>query len=196
MREPSKPRLPKSAAVETMAGHRPARPLDHAAAKPTVNDAESPLSWLRTRRDKSGRPLISDAQYLAGERLRADFERTMLARRITSNWDFSAGGVSGNLSAELSDGAIAARQRYERAIAAVGPELSSILSRVCCMAEGIEQAERVLNLPQRSGKAILGLALTALARHYGLPRATAARRPMATWAAEDYRPSIPECEEA
>ena len=54
------------------------------------------------------------------------------------------------------------------------------LVEVCCLAAGIEQAERMLELPQRSGKAVLALALTALARHYGLLEATAAaggRRP-------------------
>ena len=125
-------------------------------------------AWLRTRRDRSGQPLISSAQYLAGERLRSDFERAMMARRTTTNWNLAGSGSGGNAAAELSDGAIAARQRYHKAIAAVGPELASILQQVCCMAAGLEQAERVLNLPQRSGKAVLGLALTALARHYGL----------------------------
>ena len=97
-----------------------------AAPAPAFNDAESPLSWLRTRKDKAGRPLISDVQYLAGERLRMDFERAMLARRITTNWDMAgAGGRGGNAAAELSDGAIAARQRYMTALDAVGPEPGS-----------------------------------------------------------------------
>ena len=57
-----------------------------------------------------------------------------------------------------------------KALEAVGPELASMLAQVCCLSAGLEQAERLLNLPQRSGKAVLGLALTALARHYGLLR--------------------------
>ena len=96
---------------------------------PAFNDAESPLSWLRSRRDGKGRPLISDVQYLAGERLRMDFERTMLARRTTTNWDMAGvGGRSGNAAAELSDGALAARERYMKALEAVGPELASMLA--------------------------------------------------------------------
>ena len=143
--------------------------------KPGFNEAESPLSWLRTRKDKAGQPLISDVQFLAGERLRMDFERAMLARRTTTNWDMAgAGGRGGDVAAELSDGAIAARQRYVKALEAVGPELASILAQVCCLSAGLEQAERLLNLPQRSGKAVLGLGLTALARHYGLLQAAAA----------------------
>ena len=162
------------------------------APSPIFNDAESPLSWLRSRRDGKGRPLISDVQYLAGERLRMDFERAMLARRTTTNWDMAgAGGRSGNVAAELSDGALAARERYMKALEAVGPELASMLAQVCCLAAGLEQAERVMNLPQRSGKAVLGLALTGLARHYGMietPRGGGVRR----WGLEDYRPDIPE----
>jgi hypothetical protein len=74
---------------------------------------------------------------------------------------------------------------------AVGPELGGILAQVCCLSAGLEQAERLLNLPQRSGKAVLGLALTALARHYGLLAST--RRPgVMQWGLADYRPAIPE----
>ena len=163
-----------------------------AAPAPAFNDAESPLSWLRTRKDKAGRPLISDVQYLAGERLRMDFERAMLARRVTTNWDMAgAGGRGGNATAELSDGAIAARQRYMTALDAVGPELGGILAQVCCLSAGLEQAERVLSLPQRSGKAVLGLALTALARHYGLAATERRSSAPSHWGLEDYRPSIP-----
>lgn len=148
---------------------------------PSFNDAEGPLTWLRARRGKDGRPLLSDAQYLAGERLRSDYERAMLSRRITTNWELAgAGGRSGPVAAELSDGAIAARQRYHAALDAVGPELGSMLAQVCCLSAGIEQAERLLDLPQRSGRAVLGLGLTALARHYGLLKAV--QRPaMASW---------------
>lgn len=187
---PTSRKSPRSATRLT--SHRPQRPAAGAQAKPGFNDAESPLTWLRSRRGPSGEPLLSDTQYLAGERLRADFERAMLMRRVTVNWDTAGtGSRGGNAAADLSDGAIAARQRYHRALDAVGPELSGILSRICCMAEGLEQAERELGLPQRSGKAVLGLALNALARHYGLLQAPQnGARGTTSWSAEGARPVI------
>lgn len=185
------PQTPRSSKA-TLTAHRPPRPAEGPGARPALNDAESPLAWLRTRKDKSGAPLISDAQYLAGERLRRDFERAMLARRTTLDWDMASTGVRGpRAAAEPGDGTIAARERYMRALDAVGPELASILAQVCCLAAGIEQAERVLNLPQRSGKAVLGLALTALARHYGLTGNDARRGAALHWGLPDYRPFIP-----
>lgn len=166
------------------------RDLPAATTAPRFNEAECPLAWLRARRGKDGRPLISEVQYMAGERLRADFERAMLARRTTLNWDLAGtGSRCANAAAELSDGAIAARKRYHAALDSVGPELASMLAQVCCLSAGIEQAERVLQLPQRSGRAVLGLALTALARHYGLAAATR-RDGITGWGLDGYRPSI------
>lgn len=189
---------PKDGGASGFGGHRPARPGDEARS-PILNDGESPLAWLRSRRDKAGRPLIAMEQYMAGEKLRFDYERSMLQQRVTQNWDMaSAGRSGGNVSAELSDGAYAARQKYHAALDATGPELASILVQVCCLSAGIEQAERLLDLPQRSGKAVLGLALTALARHYGMlqGQASATRRRIEHWAADDYRPKVPVAEDA
>jgi len=160
---------------------------------PLFNEAESPLAWLRSRKDKAGRPLLSTEQFVAGERLRSHYERAQLAPRVTTAWTVTAGAGRKNAAAEMSDGALAARRAFAAAIAAVGPELSGILVQVCCLAAGIEQAERILDLPQRSGKAVLRLALTALARHYGLIGGSRGGPPR-HWAAEDYRPAIPPAE--
>lgn len=169
-----------------------------APSAPAMNRTESPLAWLRSRKDGRGRPLIGDEQFMAGEKLRADYERARMERRITSSWelpiDSGAGGssISDNRIAALTDNALAARQNVGRALQAVGPELAGILIEVCCLAAGIEQAERLLSLPQRSGKAVLALALTGLARHYGLLKGTDGGRRLAAlhWAKEDYRPAI------
>ncbi len=70
-----------AASTDRLTSHRPPRPDTERAVSPTLNIAESPLSWLRSRKDRDGRPLISDLQFLAGERLRAEFERALMGRR-------------------------------------------------------------------------------------------------------------------
>ena len=47
----------------------------------TVNLSESPLGWLHARGH------LTDRQFDAGEKLRADWERANLAPRITMRWD-------------------------------------------------------------------------------------------------------------
>jgi Domain of unknown function (DUF6456) len=162
------------------------------------NETESPLMRLYLRTGTNGKTYIDGQQFLAGEKLRSDFERAHLAQRITSSYAESAGSggrhwqMSDNSITKLSDNAIAARQRLHQAFKAVGPELSGILYQVCCIAAGFEQAERILALPPRSGKAVLALGLTRLARHYGLikTRQTKQSDSIAHWAIDDYRPSI------
>ena len=166
-------------------------PSETEALHPFVNDAESPLAWLRSRKDRQGRALISAEQYLAGERLRSDYERSCMERRMTTNWAglgmSNSGG--GNMAALISDSAFDARQKVHEALGSVGPELASILLQVCCLAAGVEQAERILDLPVRSGKAVLGIALTGLARHYGY--LTDKRQAAVNcWGLDDYRPAI------
>jgi hypothetical protein len=160
--------------------------------------SESPLLRLFQRKDARGQRYIDARQLAAGERLRMDFERSLLAPRITSAYAESAGSggrhwqMSDNAIEKMSASTMAARERLEAAFAAVGPELSGILYQVCCLAAGFEAAEAVLSLPPRSGKAVLNLALTRLARHYGLIRAHKPkdRGVIAHWAMDDYRPRI------
>src|SRR5262249_15326860 len=142
--------------------------------------AESPLSWLAQRRDPEGRPLISEAEFAAGERLRRDFELAQLSPRMTALWG-PEGAVStvGNRRCGLppdglatADRVLAARARLERALKAAGEGLSTILLEVCCLERGLEAAERRLGWPSRSGKVVLRLALSRLALHYGLRRPT------------------------
>lgn len=169
------------------------------ATGPALNEAESPLGWLRSRRDKHGEPLISQAQYDAGERLRVDYTLARLSPRVTLSWDgcIAPGSNSGSGrradSLEISERAIAAKQRFMRALDAVGPEVSGILVDVCCLARGLEAAERSLGWPQRSGKLVLQIGLTQLARHYGMLRAEREpNRPLSTrhWGLDDYRPRV------
>ncbi len=166
-------------------------------AKMTVNHAESPLGWLRRRKDRSGLPLIGAEQFAAGERLRADHWRAHLSPKITSSWSPTAGAPSRRSRrggthdpAALSDDAIAAKERVWGALDAVGPELSGILLDVCCDLKGLEDAELNFGWPKRSAKIVLDLALTRLARHYGLLRSEGETRRTRHWGAADYRPKM------
>ena len=163
-----------------------------------VNDAESPLGWLKSRKDRNGRPLISDEQYAAGERLRADYWFAHLSPRVTSNWSALAPaertrrGASSNAAA-LRDEVLAAKERVMRALMAVGPEVSGVLVDICCELKGLEDAEKENGWPQRAGKVVLQIALTRLARHYGLIGSETqkpARRGLRHWGSEDYRPTL------
>lgn len=126
----------------------------------TVNLAESPLSWLHARGH------LDDRLFDAGERLRADYERAQLAPSLTMRWEPVR--VKGGPDAGLSAGErqIAARERFDGAIAAAGSGLSDILWRVVCAGEGLPDAERALAWPSRSGKLVLRLALERVAEFY------------------------------
>lgn len=177
---------------------------DH--ARPGRNLAESPIAWLFNRRDGDGNPLISEAQFNAGERLRADFWFAQMSPNVTQSWNPAATAGAGRRSApgtgvELADNVIAAGERVRRALSAVGPELSGVLIDVCCHLRGLEDAERRAGWPQRSGKIVLGMALAALARHYGFaPSAAASSRAprVRHWGTSDYRPAIDgsDCDDA
>ncbi|MCG6203207.1 DUF6456 domain-containing protein [Rhodopseudomonas sp. HC1] len=155
-------------------------------ARVTVDDSESPLAWLARRKGRDGRSMISAHQFVAGERLRADFTRGNLTPRVTANWGAPTGRSSGGGAGEMTDLVLASRQRVQNAIAACGPEFSGILLDVCCFLRGLEDVEHERGWPARSAKVVLQLALDRLARHYGLsPTAGVARPKLRSWLAED-----------
>lgn len=127
----------------------------------TVNLAESPLSWLHARGH------LSDAQRAAGECLRRDFERAQLAPGVTMRWDaVRIAGSGGERGLNPTERQVAARSRFDGAIAMAGKDLSDILWRVVCAGEGLPTAERALGWPVRSGKLVLRIALDRVAGYY------------------------------
>ena len=174
-----------------LAQHTPVRPAgehDPGVAGALVDDGESPLAWLRRRRDKDGKPLIDAAAFAAGERLRADITRAGLMPRVTADWSAlgGRGAGGGHGPAELLDGTIAARRRLDRAITAVGSDFAGLLLDVCGFLKGLETIEAERGWPARSAKVVLVMALRRLADHYGY--ASVARGPerpggIRTWSA-------------
>ena len=162
-----------------------------------VNLDESPVAALARRSGKDGKPWLSSDLVTAAERLRRDFEIGQHAaardRELVGERQFRPPHRRDGGMADLTDMALAARIRVDRALDAVGAELAGVLVDVCCFLKGLETVERERQWPARSAKLVLRIALQSLARHYGLA-------PMATgkpgsgkvrhWGAEDFRPAI------
>jgi hypothetical protein len=148
---------------------------------------------LARRKGRNGAALVDATQLEAGERLRADFTRAQLMPRTTSNWDAAVASgrrSTGGGAATMTDAIVAARQRVQHALDAVGPEFSGLLLDVCCFLKGLEQVERERRWPMRSAKVVLQLGLDRLARHYGYAREIrgAAHAPLRAWNADAASP--------
>jgi hypothetical protein len=160
-----------------------------------VDEAESPLAWLARRRDKDGRTFLSAPRVAAGERLRADFTLARMMPTVTSNW--SAGRIGTGKSGpggvgDLTDRALAARDRVRAALDAVGTDLADLLLDVCCFLKGLETIESDRRWPARSAKVVLDIALGRLAAHYGLAeeaRGLDRARRLRAWGTGDHRPT-------
>ena len=136
---------------------------------PAIDLGESPLAWLAARKDAKGRALLDRHQVEAGERLRQDYTFAGMMPRFAGGWRterISGGRVSAGV--DLEDHILAARRRVEMALSAVGGGLAPVLVDVCCLLKGLETVEKERGWPPRSGKVVLGLALTSLSEHYRL----------------------------
>jgi len=126
----------------------------------TVNLAESPLAWLHARGH------LEDRLFAAGEQLRCDYERAQLAPSVTMRWDPVRIKTSGDSGLAPGERQIAAKARFDGALAAAGKGLADVLWRVVCAGEGLPHAERALAWPTRSGKLVLRFALERVADFY------------------------------
>lgn len=136
------------------------RPPRRGKRSATVNLAESPLGWLHARGH------LGDRQFAAGELLRADWERAQLAPGVTMRWDPVRVQGGSERGLEPTERRVAAKARFEGAVAAAGPGLADILWRVVCAGEALPDAERALDWPARSGKLVPKLALDRVAGFY------------------------------
>ena len=126
----------------------------------TVNLGESPIAWLHARGH------LDNRLFDAGEALRSDYERAQLSANVTMRWDPVRVKSTGDRGLSATERQIAARQRFDGAIAAAGKGLEDILWRVVCAGEGVPTAEKALGWPARSGKLVLQLALDRVADFY------------------------------
>jgi hypothetical protein len=127
----------------------------------SVNLAESPVSWLYARGH------LSHREFAAGERLRMDWEIAQLNPSITMRWEEVSGrGSHHDGQLNPTERQIAAKARFDGALAQAGKGLSDILWRVACAGEALVDAEKALAWPSRSGKLVLKLALDRVADFY------------------------------
>ena len=127
----------------------------------TMNIGESPITWLHARGH------LDDRQFDAGEKLRADYERAQLAPSITMSWNpVRVDGGSGGRDLTPSERQMAAKDRFDGAMAEAGNGLKDVLWRVVCACEALSDAEKGLGWPARSGKLVLKLALDRVADFY------------------------------
>ena len=165
------------------------RPEAADAQRALLNDSESPLAWLAKRK------LVTPAEFAAGERLRSDLTAAQAMPRVTANWSTSVSrGARGASALHITEQTIAARQRIEKAMAAVGPEFGGLLRDVCGFLKRLELVESERGWPRRSAKVVLCMALAQLARHYGFSGEARGRdrQAMRHWGTADHRPAIGE----
>lgn len=172
---------------------------DHKAT-PASRRAESPLLQLASRKRSDGSNYLGASQVEAGERLRRDFERGQIAPALGINWQRigeTEGAVSRNArkaraGKDLGEGALDAQARFRKAVKSVGEELADPLIDFCCFLKGLEELERDRHWPARSAKLVMSLALSQLARHYGLSDEARGpeRNPFRHWGMDDYRPNL------
>jgi hypothetical protein len=154
------------------------------------NDAESPLDWLKRRKDRQGEALVDEASHQAGERLRRDLTLAGFVPSVTARWDGHVANrgqsSAGRDPAHATDAALAARQRVTKALKAVGSDFADLLIDLCGFLKGLEAIEQERGWPSRSAKVVVKLALARLADHYGFERAAhgpAASRGVRAWRA-------------
>jgi len=156
------------------------------ARRVRVDVDESPLDWLRRRKDRNGEPMIDEASYQAGERLRTDIMLAGLLPGVTARWDAMPRGSGPASPADATDRMVAARQRIRNAFDAIGADFSDLLMDLCGFLKGLELIERERRWPPRSAKIVVRIALARLAEHYGIEaaaRGPAASRGIRAWQA-------------
>ena len=125
---------------------------------------DGPLESLARLKDRNGQPFLSPELISAGGRLREDFELAQIGDHLAQDrarFEAECGKGQKNRSPTAE-----AKRRAVAALNCLGYGLSEIALRCCCHLEGLEQAEKQLGWPARSGKVVLRIALEQLKSHY------------------------------
>jgi hypothetical protein len=109
---------------------------------------------------------ISKAQFLAGERLAADAAHTEVSVKSLLNFEDRGGGDMHTAILKSGDQAAICRQRYDKAITAMGEELAPVVVYVAVLGGLPGDWAKAAKLPEKDGIARLRAGLQVLVRHY------------------------------
>ncbi|KPN62448.1 hypothetical protein SAMN04488527_12320 [Aliiroseovarius crassostreae] len=138
-----------------------------ASRKRRTVGADTPLRVLARSRS-NGQPYLSEDLVQTGDRIQRDFALAQLEASPQSGWSGVMAGLRQVPTGKGSraDRMLDARNRFVAAMDALGPELGEMVLGVCCHEKGMERIEAELNMPARSGKFMLRVALKYLKRHF------------------------------
>ncbi len=129
---------------------------------------ESPILGLSRRKDRDGNPFLNRAMVRAAERLREDYELAQVRRIrgevVNTDWQSVLQAIESYEHIDTKGKGAAAQVRG--ALSFLGPGLSEVALRCCCLLEGLEVAEKDMGWAARSGKVVLRIALQRLVLHY------------------------------
>lgn len=134
-------------------------------ARIRYSSAETPIAALARRKDRDGRPFLSQQLVRAGECLREDFELAQLKGLDLQNVEAFVDAMP-EVTPGTRPSEAAAQKRVLTALLELGPGLGDVALRCCCYLEGLEKAEKRMGWSARSGKIVLRIALQRLKKHY------------------------------
>lgn len=140
---------------------------------------DAPLHILARRNRPDGEAWLPPELVAAALRFRENWEIAQIGGSLPGDWDVF---VSGRFGPGLTGGRAAvgggahpsgratrrleAEEALAAAIRALGPDLAEAVLLGVCQEHGMEDIEKRLAYPARSGKIVLRIALRMLARHY------------------------------
>lgn len=128
--------------------------------------AEAPLEVLARRKRADGEVWLPRALTDAAQRFRESWEIARIGGGLTEDWEELVSGAVSGAGGARGAGRHDAAAGLAEAIRALGPDLAETVLRCVCQGEGMEEIEKRLDFPARSGKIVLRIALRTLARHY------------------------------
>ncbi|HCQ81804.1 MAG TPA: hypothetical protein DIT66_03190 [Rhodobiaceae bacterium] len=136
------------------------------------NVSQTVLEWVKLR-PRGARFSVSDAEFAAGMQLQNDVFAAQYTSRMGMDWS-RPDYVDGGGHREPNFYAVDARRRVQKALYYVGPGLSHMVLDMCCELRGVEENEKLFDLPRRSSRLVLKLGLSRLSVFYGLQSPSAA----------------------